>query len=129
MHLCREMEPCPTRELDKHTFMHVNEAISNSGVRQACIYACKWSHVKPLGWLSASTACACFSQNLEATFTGHDVCSEIDFMPRLVGPNGARKGRRVPMRVFFRTTPVGSMARGPPMSRFLVQDYVWLFLV
>ena len=49
---------------------------------------------KCLGWLSASTACACFSQNLEATFTAHDVCSEIDFTLRLVGPNGAQKGPR-----------------------------------
>ena len=40
------MESCPTQELDNHAFMQVNGAMSNPGVRQACIYAGKWSHVQ-----------------------------------------------------------------------------------
>ena len=47
MHLCRQMEQCPIQELDKHAFMQVNGAMSNSGVGHACIYAGEWRHVQP----------------------------------------------------------------------------------
>ena len=40
-------------DLDKHAFMQVNGAMSNSGVRQECTYAGKWNHVQ-LGSLSNS---------------------------------------------------------------------------
>ena len=37
----QDMEPGPTRELDKHAFMQANENMSNSEVRQARMYAGK----------------------------------------------------------------------------------------
>ncbi len=41
-----QKQPGIHRELDKHAIMQVNGTMSNSGVRQAYIYAGKSSHVQ-----------------------------------------------------------------------------------